>query len=231
MAKPSGWDSFALNGNGKNGKSSNEDHLMSWYGDEDHGDSLHTDNHFQTPLSFDNSDPGLARQRALDEFLYSKRQEFRQARLNEEPVRKDVAPAGATQAALTNLEITYSQPEVQTQPQIKQQAEQQQLTIAQTKDMGFAALRQLEGPSSASSQWMMSYRPDLFQQFQSTDNSLQIGSKPDGTVFEVLTTPQGYSRMLTAKGSTTVEIIADRQGNELFKHSGRQARETTALSA
>lgn len=221
MAKPVGWDSAALAGGNK--QSSDDQILMSWYTDE--SQSAAADNRIAGPLSFDNSDPNAARQRALDEFLFSKRQEFRQARMNDEPMpRRGTTAASSAESFLTNLELTndrepIAKAEVPREPE--RTAEKKEPTLAETRDLGFAAIRQLEGPNSASSRWMFANRPDLLAAFQSQDCSMQMGSKPDGTVFEILTSPEGYSRMLTAKGSTTVEIIADRHGNEVFKHSGK----------
>jgi hypothetical protein len=215
MAKPSGWDSAAASGSQH--KSSDDQILMSWYSDEH---PTATDNRVTQQLSFDTSDPNMARQRALDEFLQSKRTEIRQARMNEDPAPKRDVMAPTTQALLTNLELTNNNAKP---VEVKAPEKQTTQTGSDPRDLGFAAIRQLEGPSSSSSKWMAANRPDLMNQFQSQECSLQIGSKPDGTVWEVLTSPQGFSRMLTAKGSTTVEIIADRQGNELFKNSSRSA--------
>jgi len=70
---------------------------------------------------------------------------------------------------------------------------------------------------------MNNNRPDLARQFNSDACGLQIGSQPDGTVFKILTSPEGNRWMLTAKGSATVETLADPSGQVLFKNSGRTA--------
>lgn len=228
MAKPLGFDA-AAHSSSSNGNSSGEDHLWSWFADE--GNYSARDSRVHSPLTFDTNSPDTMRQRAVDEVLSSKRNELRQARLNDAPSYRDaaVAPVAKADGFLTNLELTNNKPQV-----TEVRAEKKQLepaTVAETRDLGFASIRQLEGPNSASSRWMAANRPDLLEAFKSQDCSLQIGSKPDGTVFEVLTSPQGFSRMLTAKGSTTVEIIADRNGNELFKTSGRGTTTRDVLTA
>jgi hypothetical protein len=227
MAKPLGWDSAAHSSS--NNTSSGEDHLWSWFADE--GNYSARDSRVQSHISFDTNSPDNARARAVDEVLKSKRDGIRQARLNDEPNYRDAAvkPVAPADSFLTNLELTNNKPnttEVRAEKKVAEPA-----TVAETRDLGFASIRQLEGPNSASSRWMAANRPDLIEGFKSQDCSLQIGSKPDGTVFEVLTSPQGFSRMLTAKGSTTVEIIADRNGNELFKASGRGTTTRDSLSA
>ena len=226
MAKPLGLDS-AAHSSGSN-SSSGEDHLWSWFADE--GNYSARDTRVQTPISFDTNSPDNARQRAVDEVLKSKRDEIRQARFNDTPDYRDavVTPVAPADSFLTNLELTNNKPQLK---EVRAEKQLEPATVAETRDLGFASIRQLEGPNSASSRWMAANRPDLIEGFKSQDCSLQIGSKPDGTVFEVLTSPQGFSRMLTAKGSTTVEIIADRNGNELFKTSGRGTTTRDSLTA
>jgi hypothetical protein len=217
MAKPVGWESAALFESSTSASQKNDQQvMMSWFGDEGNSEAAlnaaSDQNIGQQNISFDAGDPLVARQRALDEFLHSKREAFKQARREETP---------AQAYRLTNLELTDTQAPSAPPPEVAQQRQEKQATTAETSDMGFSQIRQLEGPNSASSKWMAANRPDLLQEFQG-ECSLQIGSNPDGTVFEIRTSSSGTTWMLTAKGSTTVEIISDRSGHELFKQTGRQ---------
>lgn len=122
----------------------------------------------------------------------------------------------------TNLELTdNNRKEVLRAPLIANQ------TVEQVRDLGCAQLERLQGPTSASSQWMAQNRPELLAQFNSEQCKYQWTSACDGTVSAVLTSPEGYYRSLTAKGTTTVEIIADPQGRTLFRHASIGSQNTT----
>lgn len=253
MAKPFGLDSAASNSK----TASQQDHLLSWLDESESVSDIAvvgqaSDSNIAN-LSLGNTSSSDAGQAWMKDLMASKRERYRKAILDEEPgARAEAASSRAgeqkngehvpqlsfieSQPAMlqkserfetattftpTNLELTGNTKEVP-QQRIEAKPQPEQLV-----DLSFATLKQLEGPYSASSQWMMGCRPDLFTEFQSEDCALQFGSQPDGTVFKIFTSANGNSWAMTAKGSTTVEIIADRSGRELFKLSGRNTNKET----
>lgn len=238
MAKPFVSESAASSGGEQQTSLSTYDPIrMTWVGEESKGAQAAENNSISL---FDNSDPTVARQRVVDEYIHSMQQSKRKARFSDqEPASRAELPVAGTTDGVLRISIVDNAviaPETAEKAQVKPAYRPTNLEITNTKleaptDLTFAQLRQLAGPNSASSQWMASVRPDLQAQFQ-MQCALHTGSSPDGAAFEILTSPEGYRRMLTAKGSTTVEIITDPSWKELFRHSSRaSATKEASLTA